>query len=302
MHKLEKYKDSIEKILFDPTVGKMALLAILFVVLAIVSGLLKKAINRKVQDSNTRYRAKKFTNFFAFVIAALLCGVVFSDRLGGVTVAFGVAGAGIAFALQEVIASFAGWFAITFGKFFNVGDRVLLGGIRGDVIDVSVLRTTLMECGDWVKGDLYNGRIVRIANSFVFKEPVYNYSANFPFLWDEIVIPVKYGSDLSIARELIKKCADEVLDDYENGAKQEWQTVVKNYAIEDARVENMVTLTADENWVSFTLRYVTDYKMRRKTKDLLFTSILQKIEQSDGKVSIAGASMDVNVINPSVIK
>ena len=280
----------------------MALLAILFVVLAIVSGLLKKAINRKVQDSNTRYRAKKFTNFFAFVIAALLCGVVFSDRLGGVTVAFGVAGAGIAFALQEVIASFAGWFAITFGKFFNVGDRVLLGGIRGDVIDVSVLRTTLMECGDWVKGDLYNGRIVRIANSFVFKEPVYNYSANFPFLWDEIVIPVKYGSDLSIARELIKKCADEVLDDYENGAKQEWQTVVKNYAIEDARVENMVTLTADENWVSFTLRYVTDYKMRRKTKDLLFTSILQKIEQSDGKVSIAGASMDVNVINPSVIK
>ena len=63
------------------------------------------------------------------------------------------------------------------------GDRVLLGGIRGDVIDISLLRTTLMELGEWVKGDQYNGRIVRVANSFVFKEAVLNYSADFPFLW-----------------------------------------------------------------------------------------------------------------------
>jgi hypothetical protein len=47
-----------------------------------------------------------------------------------------------------------------------------------------------MECGQWVNSDLYNGRIVRIANSFVFKEPVFNYSADFPFLWDEVTVPV----------------------------------------------------------------------------------------------------------------
>ena len=63
-----------------------------------------------------------------------------------------------------------------------------------------MLRTTLMELGQWVNGDLYNGRIVRIANSFVFKEPVFNYSADFPFLWDEITLPVRYGSDWKLAR------------------------------------------------------------------------------------------------------
>ncbi|MCB0784290.1 MAG: mechanosensitive ion channel, partial [Flavobacteriales bacterium] len=75
------------------------------------------------------------------------------------------------------------------------GDRVQLGGIKGDVIDIGVLRTTLMELGEWVDGDLYNGRMVLVANSFVFKEPVFNYSADFPFLWDELKVPVQYGAD-----------------------------------------------------------------------------------------------------------
>jgi len=83
------------------------------------------------------------------------CGI-FSDKLGNLTVAFGVAGAGIAFALQEVIASIAGWVAVSFSNFYSVGDRVQLGGITGDVIDIGVLRTTLMETGQWVKGDQYN--------------------------------------------------------------------------------------------------------------------------------------------------
>ncbi|MBP2284691.1 small-conductance mechanosensitive channel [Flavobacterium sp. CG_23.5] len=103
----------------------------------------------------------------------------------------GVAGAGIAFALQEVIASFVGWLAILFGNFYNTGDRVQLGGIKGDVMDIGVFRTTIMAIGQWVDGNLYTGRIVLIANSFVFKEPVFNYSGDFPFLWDEIKLPIQ---------------------------------------------------------------------------------------------------------------
>jgi small-conductance mechanosensitive channel len=73
------------------------------------------------------------------------------------------------------------------------GDRVQLGGIKGDVMDIGVLRTTIMETGQWVDGDLYNGRIVLIANSYVLKSLYY--SGDFPFLWDEIKIPIQYGSD-----------------------------------------------------------------------------------------------------------
>lgn len=79
--------------------------------------------------------------------------IVFNDRSGQLTVIFGVVGAGVAFALQEVIASFAGWVAISLGQFYKTGDRVQLGGIMGDVIDIRLLRTTLMEIGAWVKAE-----------------------------------------------------------------------------------------------------------------------------------------------------
>jgi small-conductance mechanosensitive channel len=106
---------------------------------------IQKNIFSKIKDNNNRYKAKKFSSFIGYFLTIILLTVVFSDRLGNLTVALGVAGAGIAFALQEVIASFAGWLAIMFGGFYDTGDRVQLGGIKGDVMDIGVLRTTIME-------------------------------------------------------------------------------------------------------------------------------------------------------------
>jgi small-conductance mechanosensitive channel len=142
-----------------------------------------------------------------------------------------------------------------------------------------------------VDADLYNGRIVRIANSFVFKEPVFNYSADFPFLWDEIKIPIKYGSDYQLARELFYRIAQEIVGDYTKFAQQSWEGMVKKYLIEDASTEPMVTLMANDNWVEFTLRYVVDYKKRRSTRDKLFTRILEETNKSAGKIDFASTTL-----------
>ena len=173
-----------------------------------------------------------------------------------------------------------------------------LGGIRGDVIDIGILRTTLMECGQWVDSDLYNGRIVRVANSFVFKEPVFNYSADFPFLWDEIKLGVKYGSDYQMARDILERVGKEVVGDYAAGAKATWQAIVRKYRIEEAPVEPMVTRVANDNWMEFTLRYIVDYRARRKTKDRLFTRIIEEIDRSGGRVSVASSSIELVKMPP----
>jgi hypothetical protein len=175
----------------NPIIIKLMVICIGIVAINFIFRSLSRSLPRYIQDSEASYRLRKVITLIGYLAIALFITIVFSDRLGQLTVVFGVIGAGIAFALQEVIASVAGWLAISLGQFYNPGDRVQLGGIMGDVIDISILRTTVMEIGAWVKADLYNGRIVRIANSFVFKEPVYNYSGDFPFVWDEIVIPVK---------------------------------------------------------------------------------------------------------------
>ncbi|MEZ5344628.1 MAG: mechanosensitive ion channel family protein [Pyrinomonadaceae bacterium] len=281
------------QIVNDPTVSRLIVAILGLFVVILVAKLVKGSITRYVKTVDTRYKLRKFVSFLSYIVIVLLLTIVFSDRLGNLTVAMGVAGAGVAFALQEVIASFAGWFAIIFAGFYKTGDRVQLGGIKGDVIDVSFLRTTLMEVGEWVSADLYSGRVVRVANSFVFKEPVFNYSGEFPFLWDEITVPIKYGSDHNLARRILEDVSRKAVTGYSKDAHRAWIEFSKQFLLENATVEPIVTLALNDNWMEFTLRYVVDFKARRRTKDTLFNQILDEFEKTDGKVGIASTTMHI---------
>jgi small-conductance mechanosensitive channel len=283
-------ENQIKEFLFNPTVGKIVTIFIGIAVIWIILKLIQRNLFSKIKDSENRYRTKKFSNVLGYLLTIVLITMVFSDQLGGLTVALGVAGAGIAFALQEVIGSFAGWLAIMFGGFYKTGDRVQLGGIKGDVIDIGVLRTTIMETGQWVDGDLYNGRIVLIANSFVFKEPVFNYSGDFPFLWDEIKIPIQYGSNYDKVKELLLRIGIEVAEDLSVESKEKWKTLQIKYRLEDAQTEPMLSMIANDNWFEYTLRYVVSYKKRRATKTELFTRILNEVEATKGEIKFASAT------------
>ena len=276
--------------LFDSTVGKIVAVFIAVAVIWTIIKIAKLRITGNIKSTDNRYRTRKLLDFTGYFLMIVLITVIYSDKLGGLTVALGVAGAGIAFALQEVIASVAGWLAILFAGFYKTGDRVQLGGIKGDVIDVSVLRTTLMETGQWVDGDLYNGRIVRIANSFVFKEPVFNYSGDFPFLWDEIKIPIQFGSDYEMAKTLFLQIVRDVTASDTSKSAETWKHIVSKYMIENAQTEPMVTLVANDNWVEYTVRYVVNFKRRRTTKDELFTRILKAVEDRSPSLKFASAT------------
>lgn len=284
----------------NPLMWKIINALAAIIVVQLIFRLIRNWLANYIKDSDSLYRAKKFVAFIGYFLTIIILASIFSENLRGLTVALGIAGAGIAFALQEVIASIAGWIAITFGYFFRVGNRVQLGGIKGDVIDIGILRTTLMECGEWIKADLYNGRIVRVANSFVFKEPVFNYSADFPFLWDEITIPITYNSDYVLMRKTLLSIADEIVGDYVTFAKETWKEMVKKYRIENASVDPLVTITFDENWIECTLRYVVDYKLRRVTKDKIFMRILDEVKKTEKKLSIASASADIRILRTPV--
>lgn len=286
-------EEQIQKFLYNPVVGKLATIFIGVAVIWLIVKALQKNLFSKIKDNDNRYRAKKFGSFLGYLLTIVLLTVVFSDKLGGLTIALGVAGAGIAFALQEVIASFAGWLAIMFGGFYKPGDRVQLGGIKGDVMDIGVLRTTIMETGQWVDGDLYNGRIVLIANSFVFKEPVFNYSGEFPFLWDEIKIPIQFGSNYEKAKEIFESIGIEVAGNLTEQSQEKWKTLQSKYRLEDAQTEPMISLIANDNWVEFTLRYVVSYKKRRATKTVLFSKILSTIEATNGEIKFASATFQL---------
>jgi small-conductance mechanosensitive channel len=277
----------------DPVLGKLVagLVAIILGIVAV--RLVQRVTTRYIDDKNARYRARKAIGFIGYLSAILILATVFSDRLGRLTVVFGVAGAGIAFALQEVIASIAGWAAVSFGGYYKIGDRVQLGGIVGDVIDIGLLRTTLMEVGAWVNGDLYNGRVVRVANSFIFKEPVLNYSGDFPFLWDEIAVPIRLGSDLARAQAILESASHEITESYQEEASRIWKKIQQRFPLEDATTKPLVTIVFDQNWVTFTVRYTVRFDRRRTTKHTLSSRILGEIESTGGAVSIAASAIEL---------
>lgn len=285
---MREFFDSLDPIYIRA--GAFIIVAIILYVSA------KRILNRfyaTLQEQNKWYFTRKIVMNTIYLLIFLVFVFTFSDKFQGMYTTLGLAGAGITFALREVIVSFAGWFAILFGDFFKVGDRVLLGGIKGDVIDLGILRTTLMEIGDWVDGDQYNGRIVRVANSFIFTSPVYNYSANFQFIWDEIHIPIRFGSDVKLARNIIKKVSDDVLGEVSIQAKDAWFEMRKHFRLEDAALENQIFMTFDDNWVTLSLRYVVDIKKRRTIKDELFTSLLEELEQHHGSIELGSQTIEM---------
>jgi small-conductance mechanosensitive channel len=295
---MSEMDEFVREWLMNPTVGRLVVIGIGIALIWALVKFLKVRFTTRMEQADAKYRARKLLDLGGFVLVIVLLTVVYSERLGGLTMALGVAGAGIAFALQEVIASVAGWLAIMFAGFYRTGDRVQLGGVKGDVIDIGVLRTTIMEIGQWVDGDLYNGRIVLVANSFVFKEPVFNYSSDFPFLWDEIKVPVMFGSDYEEARELFGTVLDEVAGGLSDSSQAKWKGMVTKFMVEDARTQPWVTLVFNDNWVEYTLRYVVGYKNRRGTKDALFTRILKEVEATEGRIRFASATFQVVGVPP----
>lgn len=280
---------NLAELLRDPLIIKLIWMAVLFIVILIASSLVQKLAARRIEDPYLRYRARKLIGFGSLVLIIILTIAVFSEGLRGLGLALGVAGAGIAFALQEVIASIAGWIQISTTHMFRTGDRIQLGGIMGDVIDIGILHTTIMECGQWVEGDLYNGRIVRVANSKAFKEPVFNYSNYYPLLWDELTVPIKYGSDIKLARNLMEEAADAVIGEYEVHAQKAWNRVARQFLVEDARIKHRVTMRLNESFIAFRIRYVTDYKLRRQTSDRIYTEVYERIENTRGRVLVSTA-------------
>jgi small-conductance mechanosensitive channel len=200
----------------------------------------------------------------------------------------------VAVALQDLLASIAGAFSIAFSKLYVVGDRVQIGETRGDVIDIGLLRTTLMEVGSWVGRDLYSGRIVRIPNNAVLKASVFNYSQGFRFIWDQIKVVFTITSDATLARTTLLRVANEVIGEYLVAAQNSWNAVSDDYRTENPPIEPVVALAVNAS-LEFTVNYVVDYTKRTEMQDRLFTKIVEEVANSDGR--LAWNSSGVTVIN-----
>lgn len=262
-----------------------------FILLAIA--FLRRLLRKKLPDTGIRYKSQKAVEFFGYILLIIITISFFTGSIKDFALAIGLLTAGITITLQELILSIAGSFYIFFVGVYKPGDRIEINNIKGDVIDIDSIYTTMMEIGEWVSSDNYSGRIVKLSNAFVFKGPVYNYSKDFPFVWDEFNLPIRYGSDVELAKSIVVRIASETLSEYVSKSIAEWNKVVNKYYIENAQVDPTLAITMTDNWIQFNLRYIVDYKKRRYTKHILNELIESEIKRTDGKVQLASATFEI---------
>lgn len=123
----------------------------------------------------------------------------------------GLIGAALTFVLQKPLLNLVAWALVTYRRIYRIGDRIAVGGVRGYVLDITPMYTELREFGEWMRGDTFTGRIVTVPNSLIFDQPVFNYTRDIPFIWDEVVNLVTYESDIEVAKRYMLESAKEVI-------------------------------------------------------------------------------------------
>lgn len=272
---------------------KLIALVIFAIFIKVFLKISKNSLRHFVKNSRPRYRAQELLGLVSWGIFLIVFVILFSHEIKEFAIPFSVIGAGIAFSLQEVIASVAGRIAIVAGKLYQIGDRIQVGEMQGDVIAIGFLRTSLMEIGNWVKADQHTGRVIHVTNSAILKDNLINYSATFPFVWDEVVIPVRYGSNQHLARKIILEITNRVTQNFQIKANEMWSHIQDRYLIEQSHFISSVTLNANDNWLEFTARYIVPFNQRRLVKDQLCTQYVDAFAETSGKVAYGSMTIEI---------
>lgn len=257
---------------------KLILTAVIVVAILIIRGVAQRLIlNRYRGDPHQVYLLSKIVDYIVTTLGLVALFGLWIQRGTDLTVAIGLVAAGLAFALQEVIGSIAGWLSIIFGRPFTLGDRIETGHITGDVVDISVLRTTLMETGSWLGGMQSTGRIVTLSNAFIFKEPLFNYSRDLSVIWDEIRASVPYGADWERARTLIVGLIDENAE-YQAllpMAAAQQEALRRRLAAAVSPLEPRAYTEMKDSWIEIGVVYPVAYDRRRGFRSEITEAILR---------------------------
>ena len=216
--------------------------------------------------------------------------------------ALGLVGAGLAFALQRVITAFAGYVVILNNGLFAVGDRINMGGVRGDVLRLGFIQTTLMEMGVapgsdagpavWVKSRQFTGRIVTVSNAQIFEDPVYNYTRDFPYIWEELQLPVRYGDDWRLVESIMLTAARRHALDPAVLTETAAQTLEQRFDVRRLDFEPRVFCNLTSNYLQMSIRFAVEDHGTRAVKDSMVREIMDGLERAGITVATDAIRID----------
>jgi small-conductance mechanosensitive channel len=251
---------------------------------------LKKLIIKKIliriDDTETYHKYKKRVNILSALLIFTLVVAMAPNIGGSLTTYLGLFSAGIAIAMKDIITNIAGGIFIISRKPFSTGDRIEIGDVAGDVIDIRMFQFTLMEIGNWVDADQSTGRIIHIPNSKIFTEPLSNYSKAFKYIWNEVNVLITFESDWEEAKLIIFRIANEISEAHNVEARQRLKEASKKYMIKYNKLTPIVYTDVKSDGIQLTARYLCRPRRRRSTNEVFWEYILREFAK-DNKINLA---------------
>lgn len=234
---------------------------------------------RRYEDVRTRYRWQKTSQYFAVAIGLLIVGRIWFEGIQSLATIVGLASAGIAIALRDLIVNLAGWVFIMWRRPFAVGDRIQLGHHAGDVIDLRIFQFTLLEIGNWVNADQSTGRLIHVPNGKVFTEMLANYTKGFAYIWNEIPVTVTFESNWEKAKQILTDIAEKHGAHLSESAAEQIRQVARQFMIFYSTLTPIVYTSVADFGVTLTLRYMVDPRQRRGSAQSIWEDILREFRQ-----------------------
>lgn len=277
----------------------------------IIAWLLVKLIRLVLNKALTHWKSSAaIITLVVIAVWLFAIGVAFSVITGDIRAlvgSFGLIGLALSWSLQTPIESFTGWLLNSFQRYYQVGDRIKVGDVFGDVYSIDFLTTTVWEIGapqqpGFVQAEQPTGRLVTFPNNEILTGTVVNLTADFPYVWDELATGVANESDLRLAIKVIEKVAIDLLGDYMIEPTRHYARILEKAGLENELSERpQVFISVNDSYTEVIIRYLVGARERRKWKSELNLRIAEAVGQPEyiGKIISVYPRQQIQFINPS---
>jgi len=254
---------------------------VIITVLLLLHLLIRSLILKKIKDVKQHYQWHKLTDTILLIIGIVIVGRIWYAGFQSIATYLGLLSAGIAVALRDPLVNFAGWLYIVSRKPFEVGDRIQLDDMAGDVIDQSAFDFSLLEIGNWVDADQSTGRIVHVPNGKIFTNHLANYDKGFKYVWNEIRVVVTFESDWQKTKKILLDIANNRSEHITATIERQIKQAARKFMIYYKNLTPIVYTDVKDQGVQLTIRHLCETRKRRGYTESMWEDILKEFAKHD---------------------
>jgi len=259
--------------------SKIIISLIVISVLYLIKRAVIKVFIEKFAEASDQFKWSRYILYITVSLGCLILSRIWFGAFTELGTYLGLVSAGIAIALQDPIVNIAAWLFIIVRKPFSIGDRIQVGDVLGDVIDLRVFQFSLVEIRNWVDADQSTGRIIHVPNATIFKQPQMNYTAGFEYIWHEIPVLITFESDWKKAKKNLTEIVEKHSESFSKTAEAQIRTAAKKFLIYYSKLTPIVYTTVKDSGVMLTLRFLTKVRSRRILEEIMWENILEEFSK-----------------------